>query len=235
MASQSNGYVSPCYVPCPFPGHQPFVPFCAEGHVWNKEFAPSEKLSFAGPPTEDEQYLNRYHQASKYDENISSVRVESGWGCNCPVPAHSGCTGQRPCPHLVLQCFKCQIAIQPHGARARLEVDCQNDPQKMMRELLAHREYGFTCIFIDDKGEGGYHTRAEGHWKPACFQCGYLWELRKVVKLNKQLKETAIQSGQFRHLTIELKNATGELKTTEDTQEELEKSVKSLQNDKVSL
>ncbi len=55
----------------------------------------------------------------------------------------------------------------------------------MKAELLANRVYGHTCIFIDDKGEGGYQTRAEGHWKPVCMQCGYLWELKKVDELNR--------------------------------------------------
>ncbi len=231
MASQYH------YVPCPYLGPTPFIPFCVEGSLWNKEFAPAGKLSFAGPPSEEEKYLNRSYPARKYNKNTSSVRVESGWGCNCPVPAHSGCTGERPCPNWIQQCFKCRVAIQSHAARSqsRVETDCQDDPRKMMKELLAYRVYGYTCIFIDDEGESGYYTKAKGHWKPVCFQCAYLWEHGKVVKLNKQLQDTAIQSGEFQHLTRELKNVTEELKTTEDTQEELEKSVTSLKNDKVSL
>ncbi len=79
--------------------------------------------------------------------------------------------------------------------------ECQNDIEKMRKELLANRLYGHTCIFIDDKGVGGYQTRAEGHWKPVCMQCGYLWELGKVDKLNRQLKDVSMQSGQFQQLT----------------------------------
>ena len=67
----------------------------------------------------------------------------------------------------VNQCFFCRVALRSHEAR--------NEPPEADENPRANRQFGYTCVFMSDAGEGGYFTEAVGKWKMVCFQCGYLF------------------------------------------------------------
>ena len=81
----------------------------------------------------------------------------------------------------------------------------------------------------------------EDQENPSEFQVGgavtaqhlvaYLFELRKVARLQKQLEDTSLLSEQFDELKQKLKNVMGDLKVSEDNYDEVEKSMRDLKDD----
>ncbi len=74
-------------------------------------------------------------------------------------------------------------------------------------DASANIQYGYTCVFMPDAGEYGEFTKSVGKWKKTCFQCGYLFVLKKLVSVAQLAEDTALNSERVEDLKEKLRTA----------------------------
>ena len=208
-------------VPLPFIGDSrstPFAPFDARARVANKELCDISVVSFAPKPPRHERFVNSNYEAGRQQEGgYEKFTKKSGmWGCNCPRPPGQGCSGWKPRPCWVERCFFCRRGLS--SWEARLDRDASRDMC-----------YGFAAIFVSEPGEWHEHSDSVNRWKQVCFQCGRLKVLRDYSNVAQQAVDTSAQVERVQDLKDKLKDSINDHRVVCEENEEMQNSMKDLQ------